>query len=92
MKCLVVCQPYASLIIEGIKDIENRPWSTKYRGPLAILAGKSIRWIYDLPLSQKSHYESRLNIDSLFKLPFGSIIGIADLHDIRRLSGCRGAI
>lgn len=31
-------QPYAWLIVAGIKRIENRSWSTRYRGPLLIHA------------------------------------------------------
>jgi hypothetical protein len=36
MRVLTVRQPWASLIIRGGKDIENRGWATGYRGPLAI--------------------------------------------------------
>ncbi len=39
MKALTVRQPWASLIAAGVKTIETRSWSTKYRGPLAIHAG-----------------------------------------------------
>lgn len=42
MKALTLIQPWASLITEGIKTIETRSWSTKYRGPLAIHAGKKV--------------------------------------------------
>jgi hypothetical protein len=38
--CLSVRQPWASLIIAGIKDVENRTWQTHYRGKLLIHAGK----------------------------------------------------
>jgi len=40
MKALTIRQPWASLISLGVKTIETRSWSTKYRGPLAIHAGK----------------------------------------------------
>ena len=39
MKVLTIRQPWASLIAVGAKTIETRPFSTKYRGPLAIHAG-----------------------------------------------------
>ena len=42
MKVLTVRQPWASLIVAGIKDIENRSWSTKYRGKLGIHAGMRV--------------------------------------------------
>lgn len=40
MKLLSVRQPWANLIAMGHKSIETRSWPTKYRGPLAIHAGK----------------------------------------------------
>jgi len=36
---LTVRQPWASLLVEGVKDVENRSWTTCYRGPLWIHAG-----------------------------------------------------
>jgi len=39
MKALTVKQPHASLIVEGIKDIENRTWKTNFRGMVLIHAG-----------------------------------------------------
>lgn len=39
MRALTVWQPYASRIAAGEKLIENRPWRTRYRGPLLIHAG-----------------------------------------------------
>jgi hypothetical protein len=40
MKALSIRQPWAWLIVNGYKDIENRDWDTKYRGFLLIHAGK----------------------------------------------------
>lgn len=42
VKALTIRQPWASLIAAGVKTIETRGWSTRYRGPLAIHAGA--RW------------------------------------------------
>ena len=55
MKALTVRQPWASLIAAGVKTIETRSWSTKYRGPLAIHAGKhepAVSAYQHLPLDQ----------------------------------------
>ncbi len=38
-KALTLYQPWAQLVVLGIKTIETRSWSTSYRGPLAIHAG-----------------------------------------------------
>lgn len=40
MKALSILQPYAWLIVNGHKDIENRTWYTPVRGPVLIHAGK----------------------------------------------------
>lgn len=40
MKALSILQPWAWLITRGGKDIENRSWSTPYRGVFLVHAGK----------------------------------------------------
>lgn len=35
-KCLSMHQPWASLLVAGIKTVEGRSWPTRYRGPLWI--------------------------------------------------------
>ena len=45
MKALTISQPFASLIANGEKWVENRCWETKYRGPLAIHAGKGTQYL-----------------------------------------------
>jgi len=39
MRALSIRQPWAWLIVNGYKDIENRSWRTKYRGPFLVHAG-----------------------------------------------------
>ena len=41
MKVLSIKEPYASLIMKGIKKVETRSWKTKYRGELYIHASLS---------------------------------------------------
>ena len=40
MKALSILQPWAWLIVNGHKDIENRGWYTPYRGKFLVHAGK----------------------------------------------------
>lgn len=48
MKAITITQPWATLIAQGHKRIETRSWSTTYRGPLAIHAGKNLpSWVAD---------------------------------------------
>jgi hypothetical protein len=41
-RCLSIQQPWAWLIVNGFKDIENRDWPTRLRGWIGIHAGKKI--------------------------------------------------
>lgn len=38
MKAITIRQPWAQLIVDGRKDVENRTWSTRYRGEILIHA------------------------------------------------------
>lgn len=40
MKAITIWQPYATLIVLGLKRFETRCWGTSYRGPLVIHAAK----------------------------------------------------
>lgn len=42
MKVITIKQPFASLIVAGLKEYEFRTWRTKYRGEIFIHAGKGI--------------------------------------------------
>lgn len=67
MRALTVCQPYAHLIVLEKKPVENREWSTRYRGPLVIHAGKSLAWM----AGEKPSPD----------MAFGAAVGMADLVD-----------
>lgn len=41
-KALSIRQPWAWLIVNGHKDIENRSWATRFRGPVLIHAAKGM--------------------------------------------------
>lgn len=47
MKTLSVTQPYATLLCSGVKTIEQRSWSTEYRGMLLIHATKWSAKLFD---------------------------------------------
>lgn len=40
MRVLSVNQPWAALVVHGVKDIENRSWRTHHRGALLIHAAQ----------------------------------------------------
>ena len=40
MRALSIRQPWAWLVVNGYKDIENRTWSTNFRGRIYVHAGQ----------------------------------------------------
>jgi hypothetical protein len=42
MKAISIRQPWAWLIVNGYKDVENRTWPTNFRGRILIHAGKGM--------------------------------------------------
>lgn len=76
MKVLSIRQPWAWLIIHGGKDIENRSWTTKFRGRFYVHASKKIG--YDAIAYCTNMYRH-------IKLPTdyecGGIIGSVELID-----------
>ncbi len=85
MKALTICQPYASLIMAGLKRIENRTWATGYRGPLAIHAGRNRKWLSSYDYMARHGWQTE-------DLPFGKLLGTVELADIMDLSLLRQLI
>jgi hypothetical protein len=77
MKALSIRQPWASLIVAGHKDVENRTWSTRYRGPLLIHAPQSFASITADEIERR--FGIRLHFD---QLPRGGIVGAVELVDV----------
>ena len=76
MKALSIRQPWAWLIVHGGKDIENRTWKTKFRGPVLIHASKTIdREAYDRLADEG------IALPPMDELQLGGIIGQAEITD-----------
>lgn len=80
IRVLAIRQPWASLIIRGLKNIEVRSKNTFVRGTIAIYASRAIirkkdlKWVnenYDVPIEQ------------LDDLPTGMIIGTVNLIECK---------
>jgi len=79
VRALTICQPYATLILEGTKRVENRTWETKYRGRLYIHAGRDRSW---LSIQKVDGVEwDAISNRPVVDLPFGAVIAIATLVD-----------
>lgn len=78
MKCLSVQQPFAWLICNNFKDVENRTWATKYRGPLLIHA--SLKVDTEMVAILWEHW-GKQEVDLPERFDTGSIVGIVDMVD-----------
>ncbi len=80
---LSVRQPWAWLIVNGFKDIENRDWPTRFRGELLVHAGKTMaRRYYD----EVGEELARLNLlppsmPAYEALPRGGFVGWTHVID-----------
>lgn len=87
-KALSIMQPWAWLIVNGHKDIENRDWTTKFRGLVCIHAGKKEDVYAAEDLSLGIHPASGERIaapNPLLSYPYpvddqrGGIVGVAEI-------------
>ena len=88
---LSIMQPWAWLIVTGRKDIENRTWHTKFRGPVFVHAGKKIdREAHDFLIH--GHHPVTGDLDHALgeayqaaidagEVPTGGIVGQVDITD-----------
>lgn len=104
MKAISILQPWASLIVCGAKDVENRTWTTAHRGPLAICAGKAHdkvshetakKTIEGLEVGSAyglNYEEATLRIWTSDAACHGGLVGVVDLVDIVRDSASPWAV
>ena len=86
MKALSVRQPWAWLIVNGHKDIENRTWATRHRGPFLIHASKGMTATEYEDVCSFLAADARLrHLNHILPLPKelerGGIVGQATLTD-----------
>ena len=86
MLALSIRQPWASLIVAGIKDIENRNWPTEHRGRFIIHTSE----LFDERFNKSpihfldqvnDKYGLELDLSEVLDMPRGGIIGHAEIID-----------
>jgi hypothetical protein len=78
IRCLTVRQPWAWLLVNGYKDVENRSWPTRHRDPLLIQASqRPASNINEIRRSVKR----RFGINIPERLASGGIVGKVDVID-----------
>jgi hypothetical protein len=87
-KAISIRQPWAWAIINAGKDIENRDWPTKFRGPVCIHAAKGVGTHADFDVAINTILNTADGNYSLAQLPMspytckkGGIIGTAEIVD-----------
>lgn len=85
MKALSLWQPWASLVVLGIKKVETRSWATDYRGPIIIHSTISVPPpAYDF--WRDSEVRGLLRNAGVYDpmtLPMGCYVGVVDLVGIK---------
>ena len=81
---LSVRQPWAWLIVNGYKDIENRSWRTRYRGPVLIHAGSNTSELSE-PTLQRIERRHGIKLPREFEI--GGFVGVVDVMDCRSRTG-----
>jgi len=87
MMALSIRQPWAWLILNAGKDVENRDWPTRYRGRFLIHASKGMtRDEYENGMYTLEEIDNRIQLPPFDALERGGIVGMVTLHDCVRAS------
>lgn len=78
LPALSLKQPWAWLVVNGYKDIENRDWRTTHRGPLLIHASLSKQ---DFSEDELQYIRRYYRIEVPNELDIGGIVGVVDVVD-----------
>jgi len=92
MRALTIIQPWASLIAMGVKHMETRSFDTKFRGHVAIHAGKT--WPCRMgEVAQFGAFDVERDKAGLllrggllswpYRLPMGAVVAVGDLFQTR---------
>jgi hypothetical protein len=89
-KALAVMQPWAWLLVNGYKDVENRTWRRNSRGPVLIHASKKIDAEANAALLDGLHPVTGEPCDAALdyilaakagKIELGGIVGVVEIVD-----------
>ncbi len=99
MRALSIPQPWAELVIRGVKTVEVRSWFAKHGGGrIAIHASTNIElkkvealWADDRAVAQCFADQGWMDRDDLRALPRGALIGSVELRGVHRAQAVRAA-
>jgi hypothetical protein len=86
MRVLSIQQPFAQLVVRGVKRLEVRTWDTDYRGRIAIHASSAVpsqeverQWQRNRAMALCFADQGWLDREDLKKLPRSAIVGTVEL-------------
>jgi hypothetical protein len=87
MKAITIAQPWASLVVHGLKHLETRRWSSRHRGPLAIHAARKIPTAGRMLCHQQPYRTllGAIGFASWLDLPRGQVMGLVELTGCARV-------
>lgn len=93
MKCLSLCEPWASLVAWGYKRVETRSWmagEAHWKQSLAIQASKSIESIRDVEYVKYLFAEAGLEMPPWWPrrkedYPLGRIVALTTIREARKM-------
>jgi hypothetical protein len=96
LKCLSLTQPWATLVVTGVKLIETRRWRTDWRGILlAIHAAKAFPAQARLLCTQEpfcAALSAYCGVNDIAELPLGAVIGATRLDDCKPTKDLVGVV
>jgi hypothetical protein len=81
MRALSIRQPWAWLIVNGHKPIENRDWATAYRGEFLIHASKTCTQKYFAEVVAQVEQQFGIVVPCFEVLERGGVVGVAEIVD-----------
>ncbi len=85
---LTLRQPWGWAVAHQGKDVENRTWPTRYRGLVAVHAGKSAEGaLMPFPAAIRAHLDAQRDQSPELAVR-GAIVAIASLEDVHLAADC----
>ncbi len=79
MRAISVHQPFAWAIARGLKKVENRTWTTNYRGPVAIQASVNKERLLELQDALGDKFDAS-------RFATGAVVAVVELVDVQSLN------
>ncbi len=90
VKAISLWQPWASLVVHGLKEYETRSWRTRHRGLLAIHAAR--RKVTRGEFERFADLLEQIGLSEPGCLPAGAIVGFVEVEEVCEVEEVRGRL